>query len=182
MEIKKKKKSSSFVGSCIKLLHKLQNDTESPETRLQPLPNCSTKCSTLNSGEGAQRTWESSPIRELNDEARATTPCHAPVAPAGRHQHLPATRAPASAAAAGTLTGPWTSTIKTVRRSQASTQHRQRGGNGINQPKKGHSFAWRRRYPGACAPGEPSDDIHRQQPEIRNDWNVAVGACKNRGF
>ena len=66
----------------------------------------------------AQRTWESSPIREPKDDARAATPWRAAAAPAaGRHHHLPATqatRAPATDAA-GSLAGPWgaqTSSIK----------------------------------------------------------------------
>jgi hypothetical protein len=79
----------------------------------------------LEEGRGRQLTWESRPIRELNEGARATRPRRAP---AGRHHHhLPAaTRSPAGGGS-GSLAGPCRAHTASIKRGVRARSRRRRG-------------------------------------------------------
>jgi hypothetical protein len=80
---------------------------------------------------GRQLTWESSPIRELNEGARAATPRRTPE---GRHHHhLPtatqATRSPAGGGS-GSLAGPCRAHTASIKPGARARRRRRRGGGG----------------------------------------------------
>lgn len=117
-------------------------------------------------GRSNQRTWESSPIRELKNDARAaTTPCRAA---AGRHQHLPTThgaaRSPASGGGAGSLEGPWRAQTASIKQGRWRPRAREEPARRRNRGKAGafreEEEEGARRCRGGCARGALSDGIH----------------------